>query len=107
MSTENAEKQASSARRGQERGIEGQANADSEGRVATASETDGAIPIGASRADWAGTIVGGILSRMIAEKRSRIREVDECLEWYEREKVQRVEELAELEQLAAQIRVDE
>jgi hypothetical protein len=107
MSTENAEKQASSAWGSEERRVESQADANSESGASTASETDGTLPIGTAGANWAGSIVGGILSRMIAEKRSRIREVDECLEWYEREKVQRTEELVELEQLAAQIRTDE
>lgn len=40
---------------------------------------------------------------MIEDKRDRIREVDECLEWYQREKQKRLLELADLEQFAGEI----
>ena len=107
MSRNNAEKQASSAWGSENDRSEGQVNPDSQSRVANAGTTVGSIPLGVPGANWTGTIIGGILSRMIAEKRSRIREVDECLEWYEREKVQRTEELEELERLAAQLQTEE
>lgn len=57
----------------------------------------------AGRTIGSGAIIGGILTRMIADKHERIREVDECLEWYAREKLKRLEELGELEKLASEL----
>lgn len=48
-------------------------------------------------------IVGGIVTRMIADRADRLREVNECIEWYEREKVKRLQELVELQDLAMQM----
>jgi hypothetical protein len=107
MSTENAEKQASSIRGSENDRAKSEVDPNGQSGASASSPRNGAISVGAAGANWTGSIIGGILSRMIAEKRSRIREVDECLEWYEREKVQREEELAELERLAAQIQSED
>ena len=107
MSTENAEKQASSIRGSENDRAESPADSNCESGSTTSSPANGTVSIGAAGANWKGSIIGGILSRMIAEKRSRIREVNECLDWYEREKLQREQELAELERLAEQIQAED
>jgi hypothetical protein len=58
------------------------------------------------RAFGQGSIIGGIIARMISDKQERIREVDDCLEWYQREREKRLIELAELEALLPQIEAD-
>lgn len=76
---------------------------DCESRTGQPSEEHELLDQRASRAVGERVVAGGILARMIEDKRDRIREVDECLEWYQREKQKRLLELADLEQFAGEI----
>lgn len=46
-------------------------------------------------------VIGGILSRLIAQTQEKLRNAEECLVWYQRERDRAAAELVELEQLLA------
>jgi hypothetical protein len=95
-----------SARGSEDRTVQGASESNREAGTPAAGGAVGDLGFGDDRAAgaWgAAKLLGGILTRLIAEKQSRIREVQECLEWYQRELVQREEELQELQHLADQM----
>lgn len=110
MTNSNAQGQTQSTRRTEEHGVESTHQSHGEGGVTTASQNSQPIGIrihGTTGERSAGGVVGGILTRMIAEKQERVREARECVEWYQREEIKRLEELAELEKLVEQLHSDE
>lgn len=92
------------------RGDQSPADPNSENGPSATGETSESVSVGILRAvgpGGDGAIIGGIVTRMIADKEERIREVRECIKWYQDEELKRLAELEDLQQLANQILDDD
>lgn len=110
MEEQNAESITQSARGTQIGAIEGTDYADREGRIAEVSRFFEHFDLRDFRAAGPGAtgwLVGGILTRIVEDKLDRVREAEECIEWYEREKQKRLEELEALQSLVERFQSEE
>jgi hypothetical protein len=110
MNQDNAQSKAQSAWGVEEHGNQGQDQPNSKAGVAAVSNLNESICeriFRAIREGKANGITGGILARMISDKQDRIREAEECIEWYERERQKRSGELMELQQLVESLLQDQ
>lgn len=105
MNIDHAQSQAQSLRTKQNRSSFCAPHSASEGGLGGASSESGDIGFGAAGAvgtqavlfiQVTAAVVGKILSRLVDRAEQRLNEAEECLVWYERQKQQASEELADL-----------
>ncbi|MEM9449682.1 MAG: hypothetical protein AAGA75_14235 [Cyanobacteria bacterium P01_E01_bin.6] len=101
---ENAEIKAWGTRPAQSRANSGSCHHGSERGVREDCRQHESLNLGADRTSGPGgidnsLIIGGIIQALKDDVEERLREVDECVEWYQREKVKHERRLAQLESL--------